>query len=645
MLKKLLLIFCLLAAATFSFAQKNDSLLNVLKSTESDSLKAVILYQIGVNYANNDSAIIYLNRALSIEISLKNKLNIAHIQYAIGLKKYNLNQLDSAIVYWQKAANSFEKSYSTTNKQIVDELLANCYYSIGLGYYYTRVYSKSIISIQSSLKLRLIYGEYKHIIACYNILGIIHLAEDELEKAENFLDNGLKLAIENQDTSSMITMYVNLASIYVEFEKFTKALEYSQQAYVLNGGVLNPQNASTKMNIGHIYMQLNRLDTARLILEEGAKVFSNSEDLRSKIISLNLLGDLYVKTKEWSNLLMVSNKCMKLYEQYPDVQEQKSTALNLSLAYENLGNENKAYQNYKLYTVLKDSLFNTEKSKEIDRLEAAYQFEKTEKEMAVLLEENLLKEIEISEEKRSKTILLVTASFILLLAAIFFLIYKRNQDKKRHNLAFKKLEIEQRMLRSQMNPHFIFNALNSIQSYISTNSTYEAEVFLSKFSLLVRNILENSTTEFIDLDVEIETLTLYLELEKLRFNDKFDYTIDVNLSDAAIEIPPMLIQPFVENAIIHGMKGKPNQGQINIIFSDAKEDMLLCQVIDNGVGRSLTKNKSTNHQSLSTSLTNDRIQFFNTERGGNFEVNIIDLQDKKGIATGTKVELLIPFNY
>ncbi len=645
MIKKGALFFYLVVITSTVFAQKIDSLVVALDKANSDSLRAALLYSIGSLQSDNDSAIHYFNQALPYERRLKNVLQIANINYAIGLKKFRKNQLDSAIYYWEIAVNGFANSYTDKNIEEVDGLLANCHYSIGLGYYYSRNYSKSVNNIQSSLKLRLKYDDANSIIGCYNILGIIHLAQEEYEEAEQYLDKGLYLAIEKSDTSSMVRMYVNLASIYLETKKYNKALDYSQKAYELNGGASNSANAPTKMNIGYIYMHLNQLDTARIILREGVEIFAKSDDVRGKITSLNLLGDLYVRTEEWNNLIDVSNRCMLLYDSYNDVQEQKTTAYNLSKAYDNLGNEHLAYKNFKLYTAYKDSLFNQEKAKEIDRLEAKYKFEKKEKDIAVLTEENLLKEIELAEDKKIRLIILVVVGFFTLVFALLFLVYKRKQEQRQHKLALKKMEIEQRMLRSQMNPHFIFNALNSIQSYISTNNSYQAEVFLSKFSLLVRNILENSTQEFIDLDKEIETLTLYLELEKLRFEGKFTYEIQMELSDSSVKVPPMLVQPFVENAIIHGMKGKAEGGKIDIFFKGAEDEVILCEVVDNGVGRASDRSSKSSHKSLSTTLTNDRIRFFNQEKGGRFNITIIDLQDEEGKPQGTKVELLIPVSF
>ncbi len=645
MIKKGALFFYLVVITSTVFAQNIDSLIVELNKANSDSLQAALLYSIGSLQSENDSAIHYFNQALLYERRLKNELQIANIYYYIGLKKFGKDQLDSAVYYWKIASDGFINSYTDDNIERVDDLLANCYYSIGLGYYYSRNYSNSISNVQSSLKLRLSHSDTSSIISCYNILGIIHLGQEEYNEAEQYLDKGLQLAIQKNDTSSMVNMYVNLASIYVETKKYNKALDYSQKAYQLNGGEANSGNAPTKINIGYIYMHLNQLDTARIILKEGVEIFAKSDDVRGKITSLNLLGDLYVKTKEWNNLLDVSLRCKVLYDSYDDVQEQKNTAYNLSVAYDSLGNEHLAYKNFKLYSAYKDSLFNKEKAKEIDRLEAKYEFEKKEKDIAVLTEENLLKEIELAEDKKIRLIILAVVGFFTLVFAILFLVYKRKQEQRQHKLALKKMEIEQRMLRSQMNPHFIFNALNSIQSYISANNSYQAEVFLSKFSLLVRNILENSTQEFIDLDKEIETLTLYLELEKLRFEGKFTYEIKMELSDSSVKVPPMLVQPFVENAIIHGMKGKTEGGTIGIFFKDVEDEVILCEVVDNGVGRTSERSENNGHKSLSTTLTNDRIKFFNQEKEGHFNITIIDLQDEEGKPQGTKVELLIPVSF
>jgi ligand-binding sensor domain-containing protein len=211
-------------------------------------------------------------------------------------------------------------------------------------------------------------------------------------------------------------------------------------------------------------------------------------------------------------------------------------------------------------------------------------------------------------------------------------------------------EMELKALRSQMNPHFLFNAINSIQYFLIKNKGEEAKGYLSKFSLLVRNVLNHSRQEFITLEEEIKGLKLYMDIEKLRFESEFDYEVNVSseLDSDFDKVPVMMIQPFVENAIWHGlMQKKEGKGKILIEFG-VKDDSIVVSVEDNGIGRAETKRIKENQienkrTSLGLQIINERINLFNTYRSQKMEFFVIDLYSKNNKPQGTKVILYIPF--
>jgi two-component system LytT family sensor kinase len=202
-------------------------------------------------------------------------------------------------------------------------------------------------------------------------------------------------------------------------------------------------------------------------------------------------------------------------------------------------------------------------------------------------------------------------------------------------------------LRAQMNPHFIFNALNSIQQYVLQGNVVEANKYLSKFSKLQREVLNNSDQDFISLEKEIEVLSLYLELEQLRFDGNFTYEIktDTAIDDDEIKIPPMIVQPFVENSIWHGLMPKQEERWVHIRFELNNDDLLVCTVTDNGIGRDasarLKQNGHTQHKSKGLSLVYDRLNILRQQYGQAFEVNIKDLVDDNNVPVGTEVKLHI----
>ncbi len=245
---------------------------------------------------------------------------------------------------------------------------------------------------------------------------------------------------------------------------------------------------------------------------------------------------------------------------------------------------------------------------------------------------------------------------LIIIALIVFLFYRRIRrirhkheiEKKMLEIEKQKFELEQKALRLQMNPHFIFNSLNSIQSYILDNDAERAVLYLGKFSQLMRLILTNSSYKFISLNEELKSITYYLDLEKLRFENKFDYTIslDKNLDVDFIDVPPMIIQPYIENAIIHGLLHKPNKGKIEISFRPEGKK-LICSVIDDGVGRKrsmeIVRQSGIKRKSRGMMITQARLEILNRQSNDEFSVRVIDLQDESGNATGTKVELVIQY--
>jgi LytS/YehU family sensor histidine kinase len=197
-----------------------------------------------------------------------------------------------------------------------------------------------------------------------------------------------------------------------------------------------------------------------------------------------------------------------------------------------------------------------------------------------------------------------------------------------------------------MNPHFIFNSLIAIESFIYKNEPREAGKYLSGFAKLMRLILENSREEYIALDKEIKTLQYYLELQKLRFEEKFVYSIEVEegLDAENMVIPPMLAQPFIENSIEHGLKNINAMGEIRIRFSK-KENDLIFELVDNGIGleRSVTIDREEKkHKSMATIITNERLAILNTKKKDKIKIFIGEIRDSYDKVLGTKVSFSIP---
>jgi len=242
-------------------------------------------------------------------------------------------------------------------------------------------------------------------------------------------------------------------------------------------------------------------------------------------------------------------------------------------------------------------------------------------------------------------LILMIVTGLMMLISIFLMIL-RNQHQKAENRR-QLLLSEQKALRAQMNPHFIFNSLSSIQYLILENDFKEAAVYLSNFASLMRRVLENSKFYTISLSEEIKTLKTYLDLEKMRFDDKFDYQIIIDpfISQDEFTIPPMLIQPYLENAIWHGFMLKKTKGFLNIKIERFENKGIVCVIEDNGIGRKEAGRISSqrkNHRSTGMKNIEERIALINKIYKTDLKVTVIDLQDAYKNAKGTRVELYIP---
>lgn len=255
-----------------------------------------------------------------------------------------------------------------------------------------------------------------------------------------------------------------------------------------------------------------------------------------------------------------------------------------------------------------------------------------------------------------KTIWFYISSILFIIASIWFtMVWRIKKIRKKHEVEQKMLkiqkqlfELEQKSLRLQMNPHFLFNSLNSIQSFVIENDIDKAIHYLSRFSQLMRLILNNSQKTFVLLEDEIKVIKLYIDLEKLRYDNIFDFElkIDDEVEEEFIEIPPMIIQPYVENAIIHGLVNRKQGGKLQIEIT-MDEDFIICTIQDNGIGRKaankLKEQSGMSHKSSGMLITQERLDILNKSGEDQLSVKIIDLENDDGSSAGTRIELKIGY--
>lgn len=305
------------------------------------------------------------------------------------------------------------------------------------------------------------------------------------------------------------------------------------------------------------------------------------------------------------------------------------------------GKTNKAIEYLHLIYQYSDSIYAQQQARQFELIMAEAEAEKADQKIRTLSQNNELNKLRLS---RTRLMFAGAGAAVVIISLFLLLFFQRKRMKAEQN----SVAMEQRLLRAQMNPHFLFNSLASIQNYIINEKTDEASLYLSRFSQLVRNVLDNSAEELVSLENEVDAIQNYLELQKVRYAGKFDYQliVDEQIDPEFTFIPPMLAQPFIENAIEHGVRHLEPSGHIIVRFS-LKDKLIYFEVEDNGVGREkaakIEHRQQLRHRSMSTSITHERLMILGRKYKRKIQMEIIDLNDKDGNGCGTKVIFGIPF--
>jgi tetratricopeptide (TPR) repeat protein len=299
------------------------------------------------------------------------------------------------------------------------------------------------------------------------------------------------------------------------------------------------------------------------------------------------------------------------------------------------GNYAKALEHSELKSAYSDSLTSLTQKVEERKTQIRLETEKMEQQVDLLAADNALKQSRLRNNSLIFLSVILALLFALMLVYFFF---RQRRIREMHE----KIILEQRLLRSQMNPHFIFNSLSSVQNAILYNESDKAVKYLTRFGKLMRQILESSAVEKVSLAEEIVTIENYLALQQIRFPDKFDYKIDVDerIDIEEVFIPPMLTQPFLENAVEHGIRHKSTKGEITVKFEQQNGGMVI-MIQDDGVGREkaeeLRRQSNRDYKSMATAITKERIKVLNKKLKNKITLEIFDLKDENGEAIGTRV--------
>lgn len=586
------LCFCLLFLLVFNVRSQEktlDSLQVELRNhTLQDTVRASLLIRTvsEMTYSDPNEAFPLIDESISISrnekwtkgeaLGLRQKGNL---YYVLG---DNLNALDA----YQKAVLLSKK---ISDKPLESSLLSN----IGNIHADLKEYDRALENYRAYLNTARELGSRPDEIKALSNIAIVYNDSENFEEGISYLEKALELAkLENNDLF-VAAITNNLALAQKKAGAHEKALVNYQKA------------ADLAQQIGNKYIEAS---------------------------ALNSIGEINALLHNFSVAETNADRALSISKEIGAVEWQADSWKVLSSAFENKGKLAEALYAYKEYITLRDSVLSEEKKSELTRKEMQF---KMERQQAIAQEE-------IKRERLVKNGYLIGTLVLLIISALGYVFYKRRRDalekKKIAEFNAKVAETELKALRSQMNPHFIFNSLNSISDFIARKDIKQADDYLVKFSKLTRSILENSEKKWIPLEEDLELMELYIQLEALRLEEKLTYTITI---DESVEtdntlIPPFILQPFIENSIWHGIAPKNGLGQIDLSIKKA-EDMLVCSVDDNGVGRLKNHGQTHKNNSFGLKITKNRIDIINHLKNTKGSLKLFDKNE------GVRVEIRLPY--
>ena len=512
-------------------------------------------------------------------------------------------------------------------------------------------YSRAITIANESLKIMEELNEYTELSECYNTIGGMVAYEGDVALGKSYLRKAIK---ENhkEPTDTLYHMVdcnhlIVLGNIYLNNDEMDSARYVLEKAmHVALSSKFDKQEMFCLVNLGKIHKKNGDYALAKKYFHRAIRKPKKNLQLQSLVSSYQQLADIYIMTDQIDSVIWSLDQGVKasiLSEGFVPVQV--SLLSKKADLYAKQGHYNLAYELLKRTITLKDSLFTVEKIKEVERVKATFEAKQKDQNIELLSKKTVIQALEI---QRKNQILIIILLVMATIGLAWYFIYKQRriiQDKETNELQKQFRTSELKALRSQMNPHFVFNALNSIQEYIVTNEKQLAGRYLGKFAKLMRIFLDFSNKKKISLQEEVDALGLYLELEILRVEDlKYSIDIDENV-DLGLEIPSLLLQPYVENAIKHGLLHKEGDKRLTIAFAfDESSEVLTCKITDNGIGRKqsmlINQRRNPNHKAFGSSATKHRIELLIKENEFNLSEEIIDLHDQN-MALGTEVIIKI----
>ncbi len=599
---------------TFSYGQ-TDSLLNELKLAKHDTDKIQLMLKIARQklYVNTDEAQDNTEKALALaeNKNYKNKKDDAYDMLGIVFTikgKYKLALENYSIAV-------------KINKELGNQIgLAKTYGNISALYQYEGNFEKAMKAQTKSLKISEHLGNKLETATSLLNLGNLNSILKNYNRAEDNYRQAIKLKKELHLTNQpeMAILYNDLAIVLYQQGYKDSAINYVEQSLKISKSINSYLTIAESMNIlGEIHYKSGEFEAAKKDFLQALPIIEQSGYGFELTTTYLFLAEDYAALNQIDSATYYFRKILN--SKIVDDRHLLDVYIGFTKLFIKIHQQDSALFYFEKMTFLKDKTLNAEKMKIIEQTQTEYETEKLNREKAEA------KEHIIAVEK-SRLWLLIICSFSLGGIALLLLYMRQRKIREQKN----KIELEQKALRSQMNPHFIFNSLNAIQDMYVAGETDLANDYMGDFSELMRKILDNSGKNTISIKEEIDTLRLYLQMEKLRSGNLLTYEIEVNenIDQFNTFMPPLVIQPFVENAVWHGILPKKEKGKVSVKLK-VRNKKLVCTVEDNGIGykESINNKKTIKHESKGIKLTEQRLGA------------VVKIEE---LNPGTRITLIIP---
>lgn len=437
------------------------------------------------------------------------------------------------------------------------------------------------------------------------------------------IKNNLVISEKENNKEDLAAGYSQMADINIEQNNVPKAEENLNTAYKISKEEAPLQAIAINQKLADLYVENKNFDKAIEVKKKVLKEDFVKENSKKQVEQIQELADIYIKKDDPKEAINLLKKSYGIALEKGHTLEAQKSVKKLDSLYQVSKNIDESIGLYRDFLGKLPALVSKDKSLVDEKI-----LEDTEQKIEQLEREKKLKD-ELIRKKNLFNYSLIGA-LIILIGLIFFIF----RTLKKVQIKNKKIALQS--LRREMNPHFIFNSLNSVNHFIATNNEMEANQYLTKFSKLMRGVMENSADDFIPFQQELDLLENYLALEKTRFADKFDYEIEVdeNLNTQNLKVPGMLVQPFLENAVWHGLRYRTTKGFLKLKFEKSSESLKIT-IEDNGIGIEESKKQKTEHQKTRKGRgmknTLERIALLNDLYKQNIECKITDKIDSQGV--------------